>query len=65
MVTSVGGYLALSSHSLYEASEHLQWPSHEDRTINSIVGIILSLVVVVTRRSLASFAFVLDGSSCW
>jgi len=35
----VGGRLALSLHSSYEPSELLQWPCHDDSTMNIITGI--------------------------
>jgi len=38
----VGGHLALGRHSSNEPSELLQWPHHDDSTINIVV---LSLVL--------------------
>ena len=34
----VGGQLVLSLHSSHEPSELSQWPSHDDSTINTVIG---------------------------
>ena len=35
----VGGRLVLSLHSSNEPGEFLQWPRHDDGTVNIVVGI--------------------------
>jgi len=42
----VGGYLALSLHSLNEPGELSQWSRHDDSTINIVISISISIVII-------------------
>jgi len=41
-----GGHLALSLHSSNEPGELLQWPRHDDSTINIVTGIIIIITTI-------------------
>ena len=43
----VGGCLALSLNSSNEPSELLQWPCHDERTINIGISIIIVIIIII------------------
>jgi len=46
-VKSFDGHLAHSLHSSYEPGELLQWPRHDDSTINNVLVIIVRIILVL------------------